>query len=179
MKKLLVLAGGSARNQVWGDSCAEFFKKDFDITWVDFYDHWQTGESHINFEAELEKIKFWVEESNPGDTWYIYAKSIGSILALKAVQAGILSPVKCVFFGMPFSVVKDTLFKDDWSLLENFMIPALAFHNDNDPTAEYGLAKEKITTLAPSIAFETLKGDNHDYLDFAEYEARISEFVQS
>lgn len=176
MKKLLVLAGGSQRNQVWGEACSEYFKSRFDMVFFIHYDHWATGEKNIDFDKELEKITATVEGTDNDDEWYIFAKSIGSILALKAVAANAISPTKCVFFGMPFSVVEDIIFKDDWSLLETFTVPTLAFHNDNDPTALHDLAKEKITALAPSIELETLHGDNHDYLDFSSYEERITVF---
>jgi hypothetical protein len=178
MKKLLVLAGGSKRNEAWGEACSEFFKDYFDSMHFIRYDHWATSEANLDFVAELKKITATVEGAGE-DEWYIFAKSIGSILALKAIATDVISPTKCVFFGMPFSVVKDTLFKNDWSLLETFIVPTLAFHNDNDPTALYDLAKEKITALAPSIKLETLHGDNHDYLDFGVYDAKIESFLNA
>jgi hypothetical protein len=57
MKKLLVLAGGSKRNQVWGESCVQHFNNQFDNVFFIHYDHWATDEKNINFETELEKIK--------------------------------------------------------------------------------------------------------------------------
>jgi len=178
MKKLLVLAGGSKRNESWGEACVEHFKNQFDSIHFIRYDHWSTGEPNIDFDVEIAKISATAEGAGEEGEWYIFAKSIGSILTLKAVRAGAIEPSKCVFFGMPFSVVKDSIFKHDWSLLENFKIPALAFHNDNDPTANYELAEEKLTTLAPNIVLITLSGDNHDYLDFKVYEEQITDFLK-
>jgi hypothetical protein len=80
---------------------------------------------------------------------------------------------------MPLSIVADDLSKDDWSLLKDFTVPALAFHNDNDPTALYDVAKEKIAMFASSISIETLSGDNHDYLTFTDYEPRINSFLKT
>lgn len=178
MKKLLVLAGGSKRNQAWGEACAEYFKDQFDLTCFIHYDHWETGEPNIDFAVELEKVAITAEGAGEKGDWYIFAKSIGSILVLKAVAAGAIIPNKCVFFGMPFSVVKDTAFKDDWSLLQNFKTPALAFHNANDPTANCEFTKEKLTTLAPDITLVTLPGDTHDYLDFETYQQQITDFLK-
>jgi hypothetical protein len=178
MKKLLVLAGGSKRNETWGEACVESFTGQFDQVSFIRYNHWVTGEANVDFEAEIAKIAATADGAGQEDEWYVFAKSIGSILALKAVAANVISPTKCVFFGMPFSVVLDTVFKDDWALLQNFKIPALAFHNDNDPTALYDLTKEKITTLAPSITLSTLNGDNHDYLDFKTYQQEIAAFLK-
>ncbi len=76
MKKLLVLAGGSKRNQVWGESCVEHFDNQFDNVFFIHYDHWATEEKNINFEAELEKIKKIVEEDGVGEgsEWFIFCK---------------------------------------------------------------------------------------------------------
>jgi predicted alpha/beta-hydrolase family hydrolase len=177
MKKLLVLAGGSPRNRAWGEACAEFFKDQFDLTCFIHYDHWETGEPNINFAVEIEKIATTAEEAGEEGEWFVFAKSIGSILTLKAVAAGAIAPLKCVFFGMPLSLVADTEFKDDWSLLEDFKTPALAFHNENDPIANYELTKERLATLAPNITLATLPGDTHDYLVFADCQQRITAFV--
>jgi hypothetical protein len=177
MKNLLVLAGGSPRNQAWGESCAEYFKAAYDFTHFVHYDHWGSGEPNLNIEAELKKIAEIVKGSGTGVEWYIFAKSIGSILALKAVERTIIAPEKCIFFGMPFSVVADSVLKNDWSLLTDFKVPAVAFHNDNDSTATYEYTKEQLATYASTITLETLSGTNHDYLDFASYDATIQKFL--
>lgn len=97
MKKLLVLAGGSKRNQAWGEACAEYFKNQFDLTCFIRYDHWETGEPNIDFAVELEKVAITAEGAGEKGDWYIFAKSIGSILALKAVAAGAVEPKNASF----------------------------------------------------------------------------------
>lgn len=174
MKKLLVLAGGSKRNEAWGEACVDYFKDRFDS--VDFirYNHWQTDEPNIDFVVEIEKIKNTATEAGE---WYVFAKSIGSILALKAVEAGVIEPTKCVFFGIPCSVIKDSQVAGDWKFFANFTVPALAFHNDNDPTAGYEFTKEKLSEFTTTITFETLHGDTHDYLDFQICDDKITHFL--
>lgn len=177
MKKLLVLAGGSQKNEAWGTACAEFFQDDFDLTCFLHYDHWETGEKNIDFAAEMEKVYATVEGTEEEGEWYVFAKSIGSILALKCVQEGIIKPKKCVFFGMPFNVVNDTVFAGNWSLLANFKVPGLAFHNDNDPTADYSFVTEKLNEYTQNVSVKTLSGDTHDYLNFTEYREDIESFL--
>lgn len=175
MKKLLVLSGQSKRNKAWGEACVDFFASDFDEVHFIEYDHWKKQESEINFSAEINKIK---DVVNDGD-WYIFAKSIGSIVALMTVSEQIIKPVKCIFFGMSLSVVKDTVFAKDWSLLSTFKVPTLAFHNTEDPIADCAFAEEKIKEFATTISLKELAGNNHDYLDFADYKPTIDEFLHN
>lgn len=179
MKNLLVLAGGSKRNEAWGIACAEYFKDDFDMTYFIHYDHWSTGESNIDWEAEIEKIAATFLSSDDSDVFYVYAKSIGSILTLKAIEEGVIAPKQCVFFGMPLDVVADSVFKDDGSLLTDFTVPTLAFHNIADPTAEYNYVKEKLNIHNNSITLQPLEGNTHDYLDFPAYKNTIEAFINS
>jgi hypothetical protein len=178
MKKLLVLGGGSVRNREWGVACSEFFKDSFDVTCFVHYDHWETGEKNINFDIEVEKIAETVNGAATEGEWYVFAKSIGSILTLKAVDAGAINPAQCVFFGMPLEIVADSVMKDGWSLLSTFDIDSLAFHNDNDPTANCLYTQEKLAAFAPDITLNILSGDTHDYLHFESYKDTIHSFLK-
>lgn len=176
MKKLLVLAGNSVQNREWGEACAGFFRTDFDLVFFPHYDHWSTGAQNMNLAAEVEKIRETVTESDAEGEWYIFAKSIGSVLALKTIQQGVIKPEKCVFFGMSLNIAA-TLYGEDRSYLSECDVPALAFHNNEDPTAEYGFVVEKLRTLAPTITLRTIEGNTHDYLDFHMYAPEIKEFL--
>lgn len=179
MKKLLVLAGGSLRNKVWGEACVNYFKNQFDVTFLIHYDHWESGESNINFETELEKIAQRVKEAGEEGEWYIYAKSIGSILALKAVDKGLIVPTKCVFFGMPFSVVMDTVVKSEFQVITSFSVNTLAIHNLEDPTAIFDVTKKIVEQNMPTVTLVTMNANNHDYLDFSLYKTDIDSFTKS
>lgn len=176
MKKLLVLSGNNVKNQGWGEACAEFFRVDFDMVFYPHYDHWDTEGKDIDIEVELRKIKETVQGTGEHDDWYIIAKSIGSVLALLAVEQGIISPEKCVFFGMPLKIAEAEVTKD-WSYLRDFSVPTLAFHNDNDQTADYAFMAQKLAEFAPTISLRTLRGDTHDYGDFTHYAGEIREFL--
>lgn len=177
MKNLLVLAGGSERNRAWGEACAEAYRGWFDMTFFPHYNHWATGEKNLDFPTELQKIKDTVAGAGTGD-WYIIAKSIGSVLATKAIADGIITPTRCVFFGMPLNLVADSVFAGDFSPLKALTMPVLAYHNDQDPTANYEFTSATLATHAPSVQVETLSGDNHDYLDFADYAPDVRAFLE-
>jgi predicted alpha/beta hydrolase family esterase len=180
MKKLLVLPGHSPRNKAWGQACAESMLDLFDVVYLQHYDHWDITDGKINWTDEIEKIAITVEgnEEEVGD-WYIAAKSIGSILALQAYAKEAIKPVKCLFFGMPLELAQEDVFKQSWTPLSLFPVPSLAFHNDNDPVANYDFTKTKLTALAPTISLITLSGDTHDYVDFTTYAEKIKTFIES
>jgi len=177
MKNLLVLAGGSERNRAWGEGCADAYCGWFDTTVFLQYDHWETGEKNLDFPLELQKIKHTVAGAGPEGEWYVIAKSIGSVLATKASADGILTPVRCVFFGMPLNLVADSVFAGDFSPLRSLTMPVMAYHNDNDPTAHHDFTATTLATYAPSVLVRTLSGNNHDYLDFATYAPDIKSFL--
>lgn len=176
MKKLLILPGNSPRNQAWGEAAAKFFDGQFDEIYLQFYNHWETGEALIDVPDELDKILAYTDQSEADDEWYICAKSVGSLVALIAVQEELIKPIKCIFFGMPLDTAAEELFKDDWSALTDFAVPTLVFHNDNDPVASFEFTKKEIADLGPDFIFKALSGDTHDYLDFSVYAPQIKDF---
>ena len=176
MKKLIVLPGNSARNQQWGISTAKHFGNWFDEAYVQQCDHWERGTNEMNVEAELVKLKD--KAATETDELYVFAKSMGSLLTLLSVSRGELAPHKCVFFGMPLSIAAEGVFTEDWSPLEKFSVPALAFHNNQDPTANYEFTKTKLEALAQQhISLIETAGDTHEYVEFVQYEAKIKPFL--
>lgn len=178
MKKLIVLSGNSERNQAWGEGAVEFFGPWFDDVYMQYYYHWGTDSGEMDIEAELQKIKAVTEVAGDGTEFYVFAKSIGSLLALISINKKIITPSKCVFFGMPIDLAAGSLFKDDWSPLFDFQIPTLAFHNIDDPVANCQFAGAKLNDLkVETIEFVKVPGDNHNYTEFSDYEAKIKEFL--
>lgn len=177
MKKLIVLSGNSLRNKEWGEQCLDAYRDLFDEAEMLYYNHWQSGAEFIDIPAEVEKLKAIVAKTSEAEV-YVIAKSIGSIVTLVATHLGVLRPVKAIFFGMPLDYAVAEVFDGDQSPLSQFTVPTLAYHNDNDPKADYMFTKQKLAELAPHITLVALQGDNHDYLDFADYQDAIKEFFQ-
>lgn len=142
------------------------------------YDHWESGEPHINFKSEMTKLEQLVKGSSADTEWVVFAKSIGSILSFLSVDRGLLSPKQCVFFGIPFDLASEVVFKDDWLAVANFSVPSIAFHNLDDPTASHDFTERIITEHNPDyITLITTKGNTHDYLGFSEYEPTIKQLL--
>lgn len=174
MKTLLIFPGNSLRNREWLYAAGEYYveKQWADEMYLHEYDHWQSEEPEIDMEAELEKLAAVVSLHEAGTQYLVFAKSIGSLLTLLAVQRGIIAPEKCVFFGMPLELASEALFKDDWTPLEMFQVPAIAFHNDEDPIS-YPFTKAALAEHAPEIKLITRQGDNHNYTEFPEFDKEI------
>ncbi len=170
MKKLLVLPGNSPHNKEWTDECKESFASRFDEVYVNYYDHWETGENFINFETEINKIKDVVGGSDSGTTWHIYAKSVGTLLTLKLVAEGVVFPSQCLLFGMPLELIEKDGFSVEWKDFADFKVESLAFHNVSDPVASCDLVTDSLEKYDNNIELVTLGGNNHDYLDFSYYQ---------
>ena len=175
MKKLIVLSGNSQRNQAWGEGVVEHFGPWFDAVYMQYYDHWEHGEQEMNIEAELAKLKAAVNDD--GVMYYVFAKSIGSLLSLLAIDQGYFKPEKCVFFGMPLELAAEGVFAGDWAPLRHFSIPTIAFHNDQDPISYEHTKSALAEHGSGSIELITREGDNHDYTEFAEFEPSIKAFI--
>lgn len=178
MKHLLVLGGGSAKNKIWVDQCREAYVELFAGVHYLYYDHWETEEQNLDFEAERKKVEQLVVE-HPDVEWYIFAKSIGSIFTIKLLLSHIITPKKCAFFGLPFNLVIDSVFAGNMSVLEELQVPILAFHNEHDPTADYAVAKNIIDTHMPHAVLKTLPGNDHKYLDFGAYTESITTYLNA
>lgn len=178
MKKLLVLPGNSQKNKVWGEACANHFLDWFDVVYVQNYNHWSTGEQRIDFDSEIEKIDITVTDNQDeeGD-WYVFAKSVGSLLALEAYKEGAIEPEKTVFFGMPLDMAAKDIYAKDWSSLKEFIVPSIAFHNKKDPTTSHDFTVAKLKDYGSEFTIVSTEGDTHDYLDFAEYEPYLKDFL--
>lgn len=177
MKKLIILGGNSAKNKKWSEAMAEYYGSLADETYVQEYDHWTSGAETINFDIEAEKLRTVVLEDTDAE-YTIFAKSFGSILALLSVYKGYITPKQCIFFGMPFSVVEEqNLFDSNWSFVSEYSVPAIAFHNINDPVAKFDVTSAKIAELKPSIQLIALEGDTHAYDVSSAYEDKIKEFL--
>lgn len=177
MRHLIVLPGNSPRNREWGVACAEYFTEQFDSVWMAEYEHWASGEQWIDLACEEERLRQHIANLPAEVTVYIFAKSIGSILAVNAAAHGVVRPVGCAFFGMPLDYAVPEVWRVDAGPLASLTDSTIVFHNDADPTASYTVTRDTIAQYAPSAAFITTSDTTHDYLDFAQYETTITRLL--
>lgn len=155
----------------------DHYGKHFDAAYLQNYEHWESGAPIIDFDVELVKLR---ERNAPlfAETeTVVMAKSAGALLAFVAAAEGIIKPTKCVFFGIPFDLAAEGIFKDDWSAVENFTVPALAFHNEQDPTADYRYTMAVLAQHAPHIELITTPEDDHWYGNTDLYDTYLTKFL--
>ncbi len=177
MKELIILPGNSVKNRTWGEVMRDHYGPHFDSVHLQNYEHWETGAPIIDFDVELVKLR---ERTTPlfAETeTVVMAKSAGTLLALVAMREGILRPSKCAFFGIPFDLAAEGLFKDDWSAVANFKVPALAFHNEHDPTADYRYTMATLAQYAPHVQLIATPEEDHWYGNTALYDTYLSKFL--
>lgn len=177
MRHLIVLPGNSLKNKAWGELMLAEYRAQFDSAFMLEYDHWVSGEAAIDFGREEQKLRAHVAALPPLTEIVLFAKSAGSLLAFLAIHHGAMKPVSCVFFGIPFDLAATDICKDDWSPVDAFSIPAIAFHNAADPTANYEFTKTTLETHAPNIMLITTHETDHWYGDTPTYDSSIKVFL--
>ena len=179
MRKLIVFGGNSERNKAWGEAVVERFGDWFDEVYFQHYDHWTNGEEVIDFDRKVAKLGEVISKGEPGVEYFILAKSYGSILSMRSVVDGVVSPAKCVFFGIPLNMVEEhNVWQGSWDNLGAFSVPTIAFHNADDPVASYSFLTTKLEEVGQnSIKVIKKDGDNHSYSELDQYESEIKEFL--
>ncbi len=179
MKELIILPGNSVKNRTWGEVMRDHYGPMFDSVYLHTYEHWETGGPIIDFDVELVKLR---ERTKPlfgeqAET-IVMAKSAGALLAFVAASEGVLVPNKAIFFGIPFDLAAEGIFKDDWSPVTNFKMPAIAFHNEQDPTADYRYTMAVLAQHAPHVTLITTPENDHWYGNTEVYDAHIATFLE-
>lgn len=158
---IVFLGGNSARHEKWVHDMAGVLDKPFDVAVAHDYRHWKTGETWIDMDYELTQV---VEKTQGFEPYVVFAKSIGTMLALRAMHEGRMRPHACVFLGFPLNAAADmNLPVEAW--LTSVNVPVYFLHNEHDP---YGSASELDATLPASFdrsRITVLPGDTHDYMD--------------
>lgn len=175
MHHLIVLPGNSPRNLEWGEACAAHFGAWFDSVFVQQYGHWAQGEQWIDLTKEERLLQTHVATLPPATKVYIFAKSIGSILAVNAIAHQVVVSAGVVFFGMPLDHAVPEVWQGSVEPLATLAAPTIAIHNDADPTTSYIYTRNALVAHAPQVTFVTMFGTTHDYLEFMQYEAAIRE----
>ncbi len=170
MQHLIILPGNSSKNQAWGELMASHFGPQYDSVYLHIYQHWTSGEATIDFAFEEAALRAHMLSVPVGTEIVVFAKSAGSLLAFLALHHGVLTPVQCVFFGIPFDLAADNLFKNAWEPIDTFAIPALAFHNQKDPTTSYDYTVATLAAHAPHITLVTTTEHDHWYGDVETYQ---------
>lgn len=168
---LLLLPGNSISNKEWIYKVFNFIKKEYDKGIVHKYNHWENGEGIINLNTEIESISNYFNEGH----FIIFAKSVGCLVALKAMYEKKIFPVRCYFLGFPFNWAKKNGFDfDKW--MSSLNIPVVFIQNNNDPFMKCDELKNYLKSLKISnYKIYESRGDTHDYDNLKEIKKIMEE----
>lgn len=172
---LIILPGNSREyNKQWLYDSEKHFKDLFESTTTHYYKHWEENADSIDLDHEVEKL---AQEVEGLDKYVIYAKSAGTVAAIKAINQNKISPQKCVFVGCPFkwAAENDSEFKEKF---QSINVPTLFIQQTNDPFFKYE-DLEKFINKNPLGNYQLIEiiGDNHAYDNYEEIKQMIIDFI--
>lgn len=158
---LLIFSGNSLRNRDYAFKIEANLKDLFGSTHIQDYQHWATGQEWIDLPHELETLK----ATKPSGKYGVFAKSIGTVLTVQAIQQGIIAPKFLLLCGIPLGyIVKD--FPEFGKILASYNIPTVIIQNDEDPVGSSKEVHEYLNNYPKNHAFTTTKGTTHGYEDY-------------
>lgn len=172
---IIYLAGNSLNNKTWIEKVKSYFDS-FSTGDILYYDHWQTGEKWINLDKESEKLKDFVKEK---EGYFVFAKSIGSVLALKNIFEENLNPKKMIICGHPYRVAKQENIPID-NYLKSLSIPTMFIQNEFDPAYSFADLETVLKDYSPTD-YHLIKNPNnntHDYEDYKNLVEVAKEFFK-
>lgn len=161
---IIYLSGGSVRNKTWIEEIKSKFDK-FSDGQILYYSHWVTGDKNLNFEIESQKFAQLVKGK---DEYFVFAKSIGSVLALKSIYEKIINPKKMIICGHPYNLAKEMGFPVN-DYLKSLPIPTMFIQNNLDPLFSYA-DLEKVLKENNAADYHLIKNPDNNTHDYEDYE---------
>lgn len=170
----IFLSGESINNKAWIEEVEATLRGFFSTTKILYYDHWQSGEPQINLDKEFAKLPQFVAGL---DNYFLFAKSIGSVLVLRGIYEKILNPKKCIFVGPAFLVGERSVPSfPKW--IQGFSTPSIIITKTADPVAPASeIARLLKRYDVQNCQFIEIPGDNHKYEDLNQITALINQFI--
>ena len=160
--ELILLAGNSKLNKEWIEKMGDDLRDLFSSTKIQYYDHWNTEKSLIDFDLEIKKLSTTLQNVKE---YCIFAKSAGILLALKYIKSSLIKPKNCIFVGMPINWSRANNFDID-SFIENHSIPTLFIQKKKDTAFSSEELKEFLKQKnVKNHQFVEVEGEDHDYGD--------------
>lgn len=164
---IIYLAGNSLNNKTWIEKVKSEFDS-FSTGEILYYDHWQTGEKNLDFEIETRKLTELVKDK---DEYFVFAKSIGSILVLKSIYEKIISPKKMIICGHPYNLAKELGFPIN-NYLKSLTTPTIFIQNEFDPLFNY-LDLEKVLKENNPADYQLVKISDNNTHNYEDYERLV------
>lgn len=161
---IIYLAGNNPSNKAWIEKVKSEFDS-FSTGDILYYDHWQSGEKWINLEKESEKLTELVKDKTD---YFVFSKSIGSVLALKNIFEKTLNPQKMIICGHPYQAAKQKNIAID-RYLKSLSVPTMFIQNESDPAYSFGELEKTLKENSPTD-YHLIKNSANNTHDYEDYE---------
>ena len=170
-----MLSGNSFRNREWIFDVQSQLAGQFDKTFVLDYEHWASGQPNIDLNAELIRL---TQAATRHEPYGVFAKSIGTVLAVQAIEQGLIKPIFLLFCGIPLGYIQSD-YPQFGDVLENAGLPTTLIHNQNDPVgSSVDVAKYMRARFASAkYKFIETYGNTHDYEDYGLIKAELTDLI--
>ncbi len=165
---IIYLAGNSLSNKDWIEKVKSEFDH-FSTGEIPYYDHWTSENKFINFEAESQKLTKLVKNQN---NYCVFAKSVGTILALKTIYEKTFNPQKAIFCGHPYLLAKKAKLPIS-DYLKSLSIPVAFVQNEFDPLYRHKQLKGTLKKYSPAN-YSLIKNTNIDTHSYDNYKKLVS-----
>jgi hypothetical protein len=170
----IFLPGNSPINKEWIEDLEKSLKPLLGSTLIQYYEHWKTGDSIMDFEYEYAKL---VKECEGLGKFAVVGKSAGALLAAKAIYDHKIFPSKCVFIGTAIMWGRANSYDVDlW--FDNLTVPSLFIQQTDDPAMPF--SELEIFLRDSGVTSYNLKevpGNDHAYLDLETINKYVSDFL--
>lgn len=173
--ELILLSGNSKKNEAWIMEVEKNLKDLFDSTYVQHYKHWKKNNPIIDLNFELTVLSDYLKDKKD---YIIFAKSIGSVLTMRAITEKKINPKACMFTGVPVLWCKENNIPiDKW--ITNYSTPTYFIQNSSDPVIGANDFRKKLDEYnVKNYKFIELPGDTHEYTDFEKVKELVKELVK-
>jgi pimeloyl-ACP methyl ester carboxylesterase len=167
MEKIILLGGNHISNLDWVRDLEKELQHYADEIILHKYLHWLNPDlGEIDFDKELANLSNNILKNQDS---IVIAKSAGTILALYAIQKGLISPKKIVLIGVPHKWALERN-HDVKSLLRYLNVKTLIIQQSNDYMMPFrdliSLLKDLENTNINTVEIE---GNDHAYLNIADF----------
>ena len=170
---LLLLGGLSLHNKEWIYGVEKALAPLFKMCVVHEYAHWEDPQKTMDLDAELAAA---ANKASELGEYAIFAKSIGSVVALKGIGHGLLSPKACLFAGLPLGAIKNENI-DLLPWVQANKAPSTIVQNSQDPTGSFIEIEEFLSNLPANYKLVELPGDTHSYNDLPKLKELFAALV--
>lgn len=158
--KLILLSGQSISNKEWIESVSNKLQSKYPNTHIQQYSHWNTKEKYADIEKETKELINNIK--NTKEEYCIFAKSIGTIIALNTLKEIKHKPKFCIFLGIPLNLSKE-LGYDIKKLSFNTSFPIKIFQKENDSFGKYEDLKYLERENVKIFKYENTKEENNNH----------------